>query len=264
MDKGETTGPSAFDMLVGRNVPHVLEKIFFSLDYASFKTCLKLSKTWHELLTSERFQKKGKSVYRKDILEEKNKLMNASMNGNIQEVRRILSSGIVNVNCQDEHGSTPLSKAVSAGKLNVAMVLLGAGADPNKIDDNSGICPPYCLNHCTNHGFRDLIQTYLYNAARYGRLNMVQLLLDVGQDCNKTYSFGDTLLHAAAKGGHEDVVILLLERGAEPNKVDRRGLTPLDEAAKGGIKEVVKLLLDGGAHVNSSQVCSLVLNWQTK
>ena len=264
MDKGEITGPCAFDMLFRRNVPHVLEKIFFSLDYASFKTCLKVSKTWHGLLTSERFQKRGKCVYQKDILEEENKLINASMMGTVGEVRKLLSTGMVNVNCQDEHGSTPLSKAVSAGKLNVAMVLLGAGADPNKIDDNSGICPPYCLNHCTNHGFRDLIQTYLYNAARYGRLNMVQLLLDVGQDCNKTYSFGDTLLHAAAKGGHEDVVKLLLERGAEPNNMNRHGHAPLYEAAKGGHTEVVKLLLDGGAHVNSSQVCSLVLNWQTK
>ena len=54
---------SAFDTLLTRNVPHILEKIFLSLDYKSFITCRRVSKTWNELLTSESFQKKEKSVY---------------------------------------------------------------------------------------------------------------------------------------------------------------------------------------------------------
>ena len=34
---------SSFDVLLNKNVPHVLEKIFLSLDYASFKSCLQVS-----------------------------------------------------------------------------------------------------------------------------------------------------------------------------------------------------------------------------
>ena len=34
---------NAFDLLLQRNVPHIWEKIFLSLDYASFRNCLRLS-----------------------------------------------------------------------------------------------------------------------------------------------------------------------------------------------------------------------------
>ena len=53
---------------------YVLEKIFFYLDYESFKSCLEVSKAWHELLTSELSIKKGKDVYHDAILEDHKKL----------------------------------------------------------------------------------------------------------------------------------------------------------------------------------------------
>ena len=40
-------------MLFTRSVPHILEKIFFSLDYESFMRCSEVNKTWNDLLTSE-------------------------------------------------------------------------------------------------------------------------------------------------------------------------------------------------------------------
>ena len=53
----------SFDALLTKNVPHIVEKIFLSLDYKSFKTCRKVSMTWKQLLTSESFQMKEKSVF---------------------------------------------------------------------------------------------------------------------------------------------------------------------------------------------------------
>ena len=50
--------PSAFDKLFTKNVLHILEEIFFDLDYESFKTCLEVSNLWRQLLTSESFIKK--------------------------------------------------------------------------------------------------------------------------------------------------------------------------------------------------------------
>ena len=71
----------AFDRLFTKNVPHIHEKIFFSLDYKSYKTCMKVSKAWNELLLSEFYQKKSKTVFHKDILEEMKQFINACKKG---------------------------------------------------------------------------------------------------------------------------------------------------------------------------------------
>ena len=52
-------GHCAFDLLLSKSVPHVLEKIFFSLDYESFKNCQEVCNGWKKSLTSERFQRKA-------------------------------------------------------------------------------------------------------------------------------------------------------------------------------------------------------------
>ena len=59
----ETMDPCAFDMLFTRSVPNILEKIFLSLDYNSFKACLEVSKAWKGLLVSESFKRKAKLVF---------------------------------------------------------------------------------------------------------------------------------------------------------------------------------------------------------
>ena len=41
---------NAFDLLLQRNVPHIWEKIFLSLDYASFRNCLRLSHKFKNVL----------------------------------------------------------------------------------------------------------------------------------------------------------------------------------------------------------------------
>ena len=39
MDTVKHEGHSAFDTLFTKSVPHIIEKIFFTLDYNSFKIC---------------------------------------------------------------------------------------------------------------------------------------------------------------------------------------------------------------------------------
>ena len=63
MEAGHSTSQSDFDMLFTKNVPHIHAKIFLSMDYDSFKSCLMVSKTWNKLLTSESFKKMGKSKF---------------------------------------------------------------------------------------------------------------------------------------------------------------------------------------------------------
>ena len=76
-DEGEVNGPCAFDKIFLKNVPHILEIIFFSLDFESYKKCLEVNNTWKELLTSESYQTKGKIVFHQEIFAMEKKLMQA-------------------------------------------------------------------------------------------------------------------------------------------------------------------------------------------
>ena len=108
MDAGRSKEPCAFDLLFARNVPHILEKIFFSLDYASFQTCFKVNRTWQQLLSSQFYQKKSSEML---IEKEKNekKLWLASREGKIDDVKQRLIStgGWLDVNWQHRSGHTP-------------------------------------------------------------------------------------------------------------------------------------------------------------
>ena len=57
----------AFNKLFNKSVPHILEKLFLSLDYGSFKTCLDVNKTWRQLLTSDSYRARGKIEFRNEL-----------------------------------------------------------------------------------------------------------------------------------------------------------------------------------------------------
>ena len=125
-----------FDTLFKKNVPHILKKIFASLDYDSFVRCQEVCITWHQLLSSGAYLDISK-----DLLEVKkvNEIMLClfSKKGDEREVKILLSMG-VDPNCQTEM-KTPLCNALymicsSVGPphdhINVVKLLLNAGATP--------------------------------------------------------------------------------------------------------------------------------------
>ena len=73
-----------FDRLFQRRVVHILEMIFFSLDYKTFKNSLEVSKSWKALLTSEYLQKRGKDVYSGEI---KKELLISAKEGNVHKIK---------------------------------------------------------------------------------------------------------------------------------------------------------------------------------
>ena len=269
---------SPFDMLFEKYVPHIPEKIFFSLDYVSFKTCLKVSSAWKELLASESYQTKGRSVFQKEILDDEEKLCEAAKNGDVDNVQRLISSNLINVNCLSRmtvpYLSTPLWEAAKRGHKEVVLLLLNKGANPNT--PANGYTP---LGIATIWGYTEVVQLLLNRGAEPNRASnfgetpllsamknyhrhkefhqqdykeLVQLLLEGGADPNASNDTGRTPLHAAIWSGHKEVVELLLDRGSDPNKSDDAGETPLHSAAEMGNKEMVQLLLDGGAQLNAA------------
>ena len=221
-------GSCAFDKLFEKSVPHVLEKIFLSLDYESYKTCLEVSHIWKELLISESYRKVGKSLFHNDISNDQEKLWIAATKGHLTEVRRLLLSRMLDVNYKRAtYLSTPLHNAALGDHKAVVNLLLDRGADPNRAGP-----------------FR---RTPLHEAAFHGHIDIVKILLDGGGDPNRVTSYGLTCLHGAIDWNFKEVVQILLQRGAEVDKQGAYGCTPLHWAAMYGSKEVVQTLLDKGA-----------------
>ena len=125
----------AFDALFTRCVPHILENIFFSLDYKSFKTCKEVNTAWKELLSSEQYQKKSREIFHQEMLIEKEedemKLLNASKAGNAEEVRRLLSKHVYE---DFAAGGYAMFNSVIWGHNDVVKLLLDAGADVDVAD----------------------------------------------------------------------------------------------------------------------------------
>ena len=197
----------AFNQLMTKNVPHILEIILFSLDYKSFANCRKVSNTWRALLTSKSFQKKANSIYIQERVRCEKKLLKCS---DAAKVYNLLSIG-VDPNCQDKWGLTPLYCASKNGKPEVVKLLLHVGAGPN-------------ISFITNHP--------LYAAVEWARgkhhISVVKLLLEAGADPNKIGDHGNAPLHEASIKWNIEVAQLLLKAGANPNiRNTIRGHTPL-------------------------------------
>lgn len=85
-------------------------------------------------------------------------------------------------------------------------------------------------------------------AARFGALEIVQLLLEQGHKLDATDATGRTALHWAARGGFSAVVEAILRAKLNPDVKTIDGRTPLHWAAKHGHSKVLVDLLCSGAN----------------
>ena len=256
--------PCAFGKLWRKNVPHILEKIFFSLDYESYKQCLKVCNDWNKQLKSESFLTLAKTLFLWAIKQDERKLWHASNNGNTEEVMRLLASGMVDVNCvRGWNNTVPLYEAASWGHEDVVQMLLNEGAEPSKENryGNTSLHVAALMGHkkvvkllldvgAAPNNVNDMGQTPLRQAILWGWNDVVQMLLDGGADLNKADRDESTTQYDAL--AHRDVVKILLDGVAKSDEADKNGNTPLHWAAKEGRKEVVEKLLDYWIHWEES------------
>lgn len=151
----------------------------------------------------------------------------------IDIVKLLLENG-ADLNFDMQPDGSALFRAAKAGDIQLATILLGAGADAN--GSSSGIeLPP------------------LYAAVQAGSLPLVRLLIRHGADVNKSGERAVAghryALTEAAGMGHSHIVQALLKAGANPNMP---GEPALDEAIGSRDMATFRLILDAGADVNIS------------
>ena len=199
-----------FETLLNKNVPHILEGIFFSLDYPSFRTCLRVSKTWYELLTSDSFQKKAKSIFRKGLLEDEKKLRDAARKGDATEIRVVIQS------CPDNSVKTFSDKFQHCPISSNQFQNVTAENMQPALPGENALKFPAAKSHDTSE--------WLPRRLLFGGM------VDVNRDLGLS---DPTPLCWAAHFGHGHVVRLLLDRGADPRWGNEHGQSPLRFAAEG-------------------------------
>ncbi|XP_071441902.1 ankyrin repeat and SOCS box protein 16-like [Hetaerina americana] len=160
----------------------------------------------------------------------------------------------------------PLRLAIKNGHLEVARMLLEAGADPNRryfFGAEINLVPPMqvdvlhlLLTYGADPDTRDRAGlTPLMKAARLPQgIESVLLLISFGADVNACADERNDLrsvLHYAVLSGNVATVNLLLRQGARPNFSSDYGQpTPMHLAVLRGDPEIVRLLLEAGANAN--------------
>jgi ankyrin repeat protein len=147
----------------------------------------------------------------------------AAKNGNLEQVKQLLTNTPGLISAVDESGRTPLHWACRGVHFELVKYLVENGADINAVDKN-GIAP-------------------LHSVASRGHAEAARCLIEKGADLNMRSRVDlGAPLHYAAQAGHESVVRLLLERGARTDVRNGNDETPLHAAAKAGQLAVAQLL----------------------
>ncbi len=147
--------------------------------------------------------------------------------GDQAKVKTLIAQG-ADVNAQSPTTmQTPLLIATNADMLNVANLLIDAGAKVNVHDNRN--------------------KTPLLNAVLSGDAGMLTLLFAHGADVTAVDDMHNSVLHIAANTGKNLIIEQLLANKAQINALDNLGNTPLMQAARYGQGPIVKILLAHGA-----------------
>lgn len=123
-------------------------------------------------------------------------------------------------------------------------LLLENGANVNAASGpwKSDVPVVFRMDHTGSFNF-ELGMTALIWAARNGRRDIIELLLEYGADIEARTSSGQTALLAGSEAGHEGAVRFLIECGADPFTKDNSGQNALFKAAANGHVNVMHLFL---------------------
>jgi len=190
----------------------------------------------------------------------------AAATGAIAEVRTLLTAGVA-VDAVDGQGRTALLLAVQEDRVEVARVLLDAGASPNVQAANEDT--PWLLAgasgrtailaamiaHAPDVSIRNRFGgNALIPACEQGHVETVELLLKTPIEVDHINRLGWTCLLEVVllgDGGkrHQEVARMVLSAGADPNLADGQGVTPLAHAVARGQTEIAAIIRAAGGRM---------------
>jgi N-acyl-D-amino-acid deacylase len=205
----------------------------------------------------------------------------AACTGNAEIVRLMLSKG-ADVKVRDRLGMSALRVSARTGDLDTVKLLLGHGADPNAADFLGRTSlfvamegrNPEVVRLLLKHGAKVNIATAapadpslrtvniikngppsnsgvtpLHQAAAYGPVESVRLLLQAGANVNArdVRQLAPLTFALATEYASPEIVGTLIQAGADLNVADNFGDTPLDWAKKFGKPSVIAELKRAGA-----------------
>ena len=163
-----------------------------------------------------------------------------------KECTELLVREGADVNLKDHNGVTPLHPAIArSGSIDCTLPLVSAGAD---------------VNAKCHKG-----ETPLIKAARLGKLQEIELLLEKGANVNAFDFFGRNALYYAVWRGNDTVLQLLLRGGADVNVVNPYNKESSSKVTtSAGFEECNKILFQTGVDVNTTALMRAVENGYEK
>ena len=176
-------------------------------------------------------------------------LISASGNGDLEEVKRLLSQG-ANINIQDITGNTPLIAASKNNHVSVVRALLAANANT----ESQNITGSTALARASRNGHVEVVAilndsadvnaqnkkgyTSLMWASIMGHDEVIDELLKAGPDADIKNENGDTALIMASRAGHIEIIKKLVGFGADANIRNQKGNMAVDEAYSGEVQQM--------------------------
>ena len=158
-------------------------------------------------------------------------LMETALNGCLQIAILLIEAG-ADVNIVDMSGHTALMLAVRKGHLKMGEVLIKAGADVDKFTAEGLTALLYCTLEGNEKGVRFLVQA--------------------GADVNMVDKSGHTALVLAVHKGNLSMGDILIKAGTDVDKICSENHTALSHCALDGNEEGVRMLVQAGADVNKA------------
>jgi len=198
--------------------------------------------------------------------------LHGAASGGHADTTQFLIGAREDVNAKAKLVGTPLEMAIRSGDAQTAKVLLDHGANVD-LDGSNDLGAAAARGNLTVVGMlldRNVAAgDAVYQATRFGHLDVVKLLLDKGlspsghrtsESHRGPKALESSPLHAAAETGNVDLVNLLLSHGS--GDINERewddssypavvGRTPLGCAVESGHIEAAKVLIAHGADINA-------------
>ncbi len=176
--------------------------------------------------------------------------------GDLEDVKRHVAADAGRLHRGGAANSRPpLAQAILRNRTEIALYLLGAGADPNvvgaarraplhlAVERHNPVVVRALLKAGANPNAGDQDGwTPLHHAAARNQLETARALLDGGADPMTLSALGGTPLHEAAASGGAAMIRLLLEHKVDPKLKSKEGVTALDVARQFKNQPAIKLL----------------------